>query len=181
MSPYAQAARRLATRRGVVALLVGGALAAAAVVPSVSATTEAPTGAAPSTGCPNDKSLKPISVNQVSLPEGQLRIDNQEIQPSPVTGDTQSIRVRIHVSACSGRSIGGALVYAEPTPYQQFAPTEQPTRDDGWATLTLTRLRFFPASPRQQLLVVFVRARKSGEDLLGGVSARRLVSYPVSL
>ena len=52
---------------------------------------------------------------------------------------------------------------------------------DGWATLTLTRQQFWPASPRQQLLVIFLRARKGSEDLLGGVSARRLVSFPVEL
>jgi hypothetical protein len=135
----------------------------------------------PSTGCPADKSTRPIPVADVSLPEGQLRIDRQLIIPSPVTRDTQTIRVRFHVSACGGRSIGGALVYATPTPYQQFSDSEQPTAADGWATLTLTRERFFPATPQQQNLVVFVRARKPGEDLLGGVSARRLVSFRVQL
>ena len=177
MSPFAQAVRRLGIRRSVVALTAGGALAAVLLVPSVSAGPEAP---APQ-GCPNDRSLSPISIRDVSLPDGQLRIDRQEIAPNPVTSTTQSIRVRVHVSACNGRSIGGALVYTEPTPFQQFAPEEQPTQSDGWASLTLTRQNFFPASPRQQLLVVFIRARSPTEDLLGGVSARRLVSFPVQL
>ena len=144
------------------------------------ATVAAVGGPAPPTGCPLDKSTTPIRVDQVSLP-GQLRIDGQQIIPSPVVRTTQTIRVRIHVSACGGRSVGGALVYGEPTPYQQFAPTEQPTQNDGWATLTMTRLRFFPVSSRQQILVVFARARKPGEDILGGISARRLISFPVSL
>jgi hypothetical protein len=134
--------------------------------------------APPATGCPTGTG--PIKVADLS-PPARLSIDRQQITPSPVTSGTQTIRIRLHVSACGGRTVEGALVYATPTPYQQFSATEQPTGADGWAVLTMRRLRFFPASQQQQLLVVFARARKSGEDLLGGVSTRRLISFKVNL
>jgi hypothetical protein len=136
--------------------------------------------APPATGCPLDKSTGPINVSEVTSP-AHLVIDRQQATPQPIRKDTQTIVLRFHVSACGGRSIVGALVYQTPTPYQQFSDGERPTGPDGWATLTLHRLRFFPAAQQQQLLVVFVRARKDGEDLLGGISARRLVSFKVNL
>jgi hypothetical protein len=132
------------------------------------------------TGCPNDKAVSPINVSEVS-PPAHLLINRQAIAPSPVRSGTQTIVFRFHVSACGGRSIIGALVYQTPTPYQQFSANEVATGPTGWATITAHRLRHFPASSRQQLLVVFVRARKPGEDLLGGISARRLVSFKVNL
>lgn len=134
--------------------------------------------APPSTGCPTGTG--PIDVKDIT-PPARLSIDKQQITPSPVTKSTQTIRIRLHVSACNGRPVEGALVYATPTPYQQFAATEQPTGADGWAVLTMKRLRFFPASNQQQLLVVFARARKDGEDLLAGISTRRLISFKVNL
>ena len=136
------------------------------------------TAAPPATGCPTGTG--PIPVASLS-PPARLSIDRQQIAPNPVTAGTQAIRIRLHVSACGGRTVVGALVYATPTPYQQFSATEQPTGADGWAVLNMRRLRFFPASQQQQLLVVFARARKSGEDLLGGVSTRRLISFRVNL
>jgi hypothetical protein len=136
--------------------------------------------APPATGCPTDKSSGPVNIANVTSP-AHLVIDKQQSTPSVIGRNTQTIVLRFHISACGGRSVVGALVYQTPTPYEQFSEGEQPTGADGWATLTLHRLRFFPASQQQGLLVVFVRARKSGEDLLGGISARRLVSFPVNL
>jgi hypothetical protein len=136
------------------------------------------TAASGTTGCPAGTGT--IDVDRLAPPL-RLQVSRQRIAPSPVTRDSQTIRVSFQVTACDGRPVEGALVYATPTPYQQFSATEQPSGSDGWAILTMRRLRFFPASNQQQLLVVFVRARKASEDLLGGISTRRLVSFPVHL
>ena len=129
-------------------------------------------------GCP--AGTGPIAVTSVE-PPARLVIDGQSITPSPVGRSTQSLTVRFHISACGGRAVTGALVYGTAVPFEQFSDAEQPTGADGWATLTMNRQSFFPASSRQQLLVVFARARKAGESLLGGISTRRLVSFPVNL
>jgi hypothetical protein len=138
------------------------------------------TAGASATGCPTGTASGPINVSEVTSP-AHLVIDKQQATPQPILRDTQTVVLRFHVSACAGRSVVGALVYQTATPYQQFSISEVATGADGWASLTLHRLNHFPASTQQQLLVVFVRARKSGEDLLGGISARRLVSFRVNL
>jgi hypothetical protein len=113
-------------------------------------------------------------------PPARLLIDQTQISPSTITYGTRSFTTRFHVAACSG-SVEGALVYVTAVPYGQFAiPNEQATGPDGWATLEFSALAGYPASNKQQLLVMFVRARKSGEDLLGGISTRRLVSFHVT-
>jgi hypothetical protein len=135
----------------------------------------------PSTnGCPTSGSGT-VDVKDVSLP-ALLLIDGQQISPTPITRSTTDLTVKFHVSACSGRPVQGALVYVTAVPYSQFSiPPEAATGSDGWATLTMHQDRFFPASSRQQLLAVFARARKPGENVLSGISTRRLVSFPVHL
>jgi hypothetical protein len=122
----------------------------------------------------------PIPIASVSLPN-RLLIDGQSISPAVVGNSTPSISLRFRVT-CKGKPVQGALVYGDAVPFNQFTtPAEQPTGADGWATLTMNRDRGFPATRSQELLVIFARARKAGEDLLGGVSTRRLVSFPVDL
>jgi hypothetical protein len=113
-------------------------------------------------------------------PPARLTIDQTQISPSTITYGTRSLTARFHVAACSG-SVEGALVYVTAVPYGQFAiPNEQATGSDGWATMQFSALAGYPVSNKQQLLVMFVRARKTGENLLGGISTRRLVSFHVT-
>jgi hypothetical protein len=137
----------------------------------------APAPPAPPTGCAANP---PLQVANISAPE-RLLLDQYTISPSIVGRTTETVTVRFHVS-CKGKPVQGALVYAAAVPFNQFTvPAEQPTGADGWAQLTMTQLSGFPAARRQQLLVVFGRARKPGENALGGISTRRLVSFPVDL
>src|SRR5919106_1167647 len=98
------------------------------------------------------------------------------INPAVVGRSTTSVSVRFQVT-CKGKPVQGALLYAAAVPFNQFRPGEQPTGADGSAEITMSRQSSFPAARRQQLLVVFARARKPGESLLGGISTRRLVSF----
>ena len=96
-----------------------------------------------------------------------------------IVGSTDMIVARYPVTACEGKPVQGALVYVTAVPYNMFSvPPEATTGADGWAELRMNRKRGFPATPRQQLLVMFVRARGPGGNLLGGISTRRLVLLP---
>ena len=120
-----------------------------------------------------------VAIAGVTSP-ARLNIDQFQVDPATITYSTRSVTARFHVTACGG-SVQGALVYATAVPYGMFAiPNEQATGADGWASVNFTALAGFPVSRHQQLLVVFVRARKSGEPLLGGISSRRLVSFKVT-
>jgi len=131
------------------------------------------------TGCPAGSGT--IAPQQIT-PPARLQIDRQAMSPPVATAGTTSLTVRFRVSACGGRPVQGVLVYVTGVPYNMFSiPPEATTGSDGFATLSMNRLRGYPATPRQQLLVLFVRARKQGEPLLGGISTRRLVSFPVNL
>lgn len=133
----------------------------------------------PKTGCPAGKG--PATVSAVT-PPARLNVDRFSVNPHPVGGSTQSIQATFHVADTCNQSVSGALVYVTAVPFNQFTiPAEQPTDANGNVTLQMSRLGGYPAARRQQLLVLFVRARKPGDPLLAGISTRRLVSVQVDL
>jgi hypothetical protein len=133
-------------------------------------------------GCPPRANVTQVANVATIAAPARLLVDTLRSEPRIVTRRTQTLVVRFHVTSSCGGPVQGALVYATATPYNQFTiPPEAATGSDGWATLVFRRLRGFPVSRHQQLITMFVRARKPGENLLGGISTRRLVSLPVTL
>jgi Ig domain of plant-specific actin-binding protein len=117
-----------------------------------------------------------ISVTKVSLPN-RLVVDRVKFSPF-VLRSRHAFVARFHVSDTRGFSIQGALVYALGLPYgwTHNAP-ELATDNTGWATIQMRPTRNLPLRPGA--LVVFVRARKPGDNLLAGVSTRRLVQVSI--
>lgn len=129
-------------------------------------------------GCP--AGTGPVRASQLAAPARML-IQGQQLSPAVVGSSTMHLSARFRVTACGGRPVQGAELFATAIPYSQFTARRETTGADGWATLQMGRLRGFPANPgRQQLLVMMVRATKGG-TVLGGVSTRRVVSFPVNL
>ena len=80
----------------------------------------------PATGCPSGTGAVPVT--GVSSP-ARLLIDQQQSSPSVVGRGTSQLIVRYHVSACGGRSVQGALVYATATPFNQLSVPPEATTD----------------------------------------------------
>jgi hypothetical protein len=151
-----------------------------AVIRKPAATTPTTTAPKPaSNGCPTGN---PKQASAMSLPT-KLIVDRFESNPRVLTAGTQSFQLRVHVTSTSpcGGDVQGALVYGTATPFNQFTIEEQPTDSSGWASLTFQRLSNFPVNNKQQILAMFLRARKSGENVLGGITGYRLVSVRVNL
>jgi hypothetical protein len=117
-----------------------------------------------------------ISVAQVNPPD-RLVVDNVKFEPAVITSRAPVV-ARFHVSDTRGLSIQGALVYALGLPYGwTLGAPEVQSDSTGWATITMRPTAAMPLRPGA--LVIFVRARKSGDNLLAGVSTRRLVQVSI--
>jgi hypothetical protein len=89
--------------------------------------------------------------------------------------------VRVTVTDTRGFRVSGALVFLRSTPIVTTTPAEAATGNDGAVTFVVTPERDFSIVFRPGYSVqFFLRARKPGENLLAGVSSRRLVQVRVS-
>ena len=129
------------------------------------------------TGCPTGTGA--IAIAQLSAP-ARLSIATFASSPQVLTRSVGTLSINVRITACGGRPVQGALVYAAATPFNQFAVApEQQTDANGSATINEPQQVGYPVSSKQQLLAVFLRARKAGEAQGQGVSTSRLVSFPV--
>ena len=112
-----------------------------------------------------------IPITSVSSPE-RLIVSEVLFSPNVVQSRTAPITVRFRVSDTRGFVVRGALVFVRSTPLVTSTPPEQPTLTNGYVTFTLVPRADFTLGKAVQF---FVRARKEGENLLAGVSGRRLV------
>ena len=116
---------------------------------------------------------KSVAVADITLPN-QLLIAGVTFTPSQLSSrDAFTLKVRVQDSR--QYAVNGALVYALGVPYSRIAVApEVPTKADGTVVLTLHPLAGLSLGPGQYL-VIFVRVRKPGDPINGGVSVRQLI------
>jgi hypothetical protein len=116
-----------------------------------------------------------ISINDVSLPN-RLLVDRLQFRPQPLRS-RRTFTARFHVSDSRNHSVQGALVFVVALPFgTTTTPPEAATGPDGWITFRMTPTGRVKFGARATGIQMFVRARKAGEQLIGGVSTRRLVN-----
>ncbi len=144
------------------------------------AATSVPTAVVPTpatTGCPSGTGA--IKISQLKSP-ARLAVSGWSTTASVVARSTTAIQLHVRVTACGGRPVEGATVFAVPIPYNQFKGKNGTTGSGGTVTLTEQRLKGFPATRHQELLAVLIRASKPGTSVVGGISTRRVVSFKVA-
>jgi hypothetical protein len=156
-----------------------GSSSAVSNVSNVVTPASAPKPPPVSNGCPTGTGA--VNVADLSSP-ARLTIDSFNSSPSVLTRQVGTLTLKVHISACNGRAVTGALVYAAAVPFNQFTVSEVQTDSTGWATINEQQQNGYPANPgRQSQLTVFLRARKAGEPQGQGVSTSKLVAFPIRL
>jgi hypothetical protein len=131
-------------------------------------------------GCPGlPAGAKAVDVKNVQ-PPARLQVAQYKLATGALTLQTTTFSIRFVVTDTCGTPVSGALVYPTAVPYNQFTiPAEKPTDASGAVTLSFNRLSEYPASAKQQQLTMFVRARRAGDNVLAGISTRRLIAFSI--
>jgi hypothetical protein len=119
-----------------------------------------------------------VSASAVNPPE-RLVVDSVTFSPNPVRSRTSPITVKARVIDTRGYVVRDALVFIRSTPVVTDTPPEGRTAQDGTVTFTVNPQVDFPLKNGYSVQF-FVRARKTGDNPLAGVSSRRLVQVRVA-
>jgi hypothetical protein len=118
-----------------------------------------------------------LNVNSLASTD-RLLLSTTTFSPSVLT-TRDPFTIRVEVTNSRGSLVSGALVYALPLPYGWVNPApEVATDSSGFATLTLRPTSNLPIG-KNGALVIFLRARRGSDPLLGGISNRRLVQVSI--
>ena len=119
-----------------------------------------------------------VPVTSVSLPD-RLVITGFSSSPSAFRNRTDPVTLRIRVSDTRGRLVQGALVLASAVPFGRVTGAPETTANSsGVASIVVRPTARLPLQ-RGASVVFFLRARKPGDNVLAGVSTRRLVQVRV--
>jgi len=153
---------------------------------SATATSDA-TALVTATGSPPPPPPTPLPPGSIRLPDGKYSIPVTSVSepqrlvaqqivftPNPVRSLQRPLELRVRVLDTRGYVVRDALVFARSTPLLTSAPGEQRTARDGWVRVRMTLHADFPLGGGRSVQF-FVRVRKPSDDLLAGVSSRRLV------
>jgi hypothetical protein len=144
---------------------------AATSVPTAVVTPAAPPGPAGQIRLPSGR----ISIPASSVaPPARLIIDGVSFSPNPVRSRRTPIRARFRVSDTRGFVVRDALVFVRSTPLVTETSPEGRTDQAGFVTFQLQARASFPLRTGYNVQF-FIRARKAGDNVLAGVSTRRLV------
>jgi hypothetical protein len=136
--------------------------------------TSAPTAVITKAGAPSGAA---IPISDVSLPN-RLIIDRVSFSPY-ILRSRRHVVARFRVTDSQNHPVQGALVFAVPIPFGNMtSPPEQATGPDGYVTFVFRPTARLKVGGRGSQPFM-VRARKSSERLIGGVSTRRLVNLSI--
>src|SRR5918999_258458 len=114
-----------------------------------------------------------VPASSVAMPN-RLVISALQFNP-PVVRSRVPFSARFRVTDTRGFAVRDALVRVIGVTYSRIRSTSAQITDmNGWAHIRLTPTALLPLR-NGYYITMFVRARKQGDDLLAGVSTRRLV------